>query len=805
MNDRIKRLHSRIVTVGNEMGAEKMKINFRTRAENPSDTPVMLRAKQIYNTAKDFPIFILDDELIVGNPASHPWGYEYECDFGLWSREEIEYMREDGFTVSKEVEEAVIDMQKTYKPVSQLDYMGHVIIGNERLENFLAAGMLLPPWKKADKSSKEQRVGGGTYGGGLGLGPGWMLAAVEYAQILNKGVNGLIAEVDEELSKIRYFERDDFERGCTLQAMRVALEALAVYGKRVSELASKMAAEETRPQRKKELEEIAAVCARVPAEPARTFREAIQCLWFQFLFLNPGSTTSLGRMDQYLYPFYKADIEAGRTTDEEVLELLECFRIRTQEVCFSAGRENRKRNSAGGRWYNATIGGVKPDGSDATNELTYLILDAVMDCPTPHHTVTLRIADSTPDAIMLKAVECLKLGRSMPAFVGDKSYMAYFMMPNRSDPGLPIEDARDYCMCGCIDGNVQGKTRSCAIAMFITTIMLDCFLNDGVDPKTGLRVDQPTGDLDAFKSFDEFYTSFKRAIKWYNSIGAEKGNIESSVVGALLPEPLYSALMTDGIKVGLDTRKRRFAYENGNLMNPVGMVNLAQCMYTIKRVVYDEKKITLSEFKKVLDANWEGYDDLRQYCLDLPHYGNNEPDVDYFVRDLYDYWADCSGLWPSSLGGYQRTSAISVTSHDPGGKLTGATPDGRHRGDCLADACASPMAGFDHEGPLSVFQSAMKIPADKYQAMLMNMKISPSALKTKEDMLKLTSAIRTYFANGGKQVQFNVVSAEELKAAQEKPEEHSELMVRVAGYSAYYTQLTKTLQDEVLARTAHEL
>jgi formate C-acetyltransferase len=263
--------------------------------------------------------------------------------------------------------------------------------------------------------------------------------------------------------------------------------------------------------------------------------------------------------------------------------------------------------------------------------------------------------------------------------------------------------------------------------------------------------------------------------------------------------------MDGGIHSGLDCYAQPYKFESNQLLNPVGMMNLAQSLYAIKKLVFEEKDVTLPELIEVLDSNWQGREDLRKKCLALDHYGNGVNEIDEIVGECYTFWADVADTIPSALGGHFRCSAISVTSHQPGGALVGATPDGRYAGEILADACASPLRGTDTHGPLAVFRSALHIQQDRFQAMLMNMKIHPSALKTDDDKMKLASAIRTYFANGGKQVQFIVCDAKTLEEAKAHPEEHRDLMVRVAGYSAYFVQLTPGLQDEVITRTAHEL
>lgn len=800
MTERLKRMYSQIKTNYQHIGIEKFKIVTKTEAECAGYPAILRRGYTLKNVLEQFPIFIGPDELFVGNPASQPWGLEIDAGLGKWSREECEYLREDGFDFSREDQEEMLRINEQFHPFGMYQGANLIIAENERLDIFARSGMFLAPWKKDKKLGN--RVGGGAACSGLGNGPGWMLLCIDYGKALNVGMKAMIAECDEEIQNNRYFDKRSFERGVTLQSMKICLEAMINYAERFAKLAEEMAAKEANPMRKAELEQIASNCHRVPAYPARTFREAMQCFWFMFLMVNPAPTPTIGRFDQYMYPFYQADKEAGRITDEEVLELLGMLRIRAMEMNQQSGREIRKRTSGGARWANMTIGGVKPDGSDACNELTRLILKAVMDVRTPHHTVTLRVCDTTPDDVMLLALQCQAAGCSMPAFVGDKSYIDYFMQVHDPDDGLPIEVARDYCMTGCIDGNIQYRTRTMGITMFVCPLMLDIFMNNGYDKNIDEYVGhQISGDLSKYESFEQFMEDFKGEYKYFMEMAAEKLNIESQVFAQLLPDPFRAAFMYNGIKSGFDCYAQPYDFESTQLLNPVGMINLAQCLYAIKKLCFEQKVCTLPEMKKAMDANWVGYEDLRQKCLNLEHYGNGDKESDQMVHDCYRYWVDVANQIPSALGGHFRCSAISVTSHQPGGALCGAMPDGRCKGDILADACASPMAGCDHEGPLSVFSSALSIPQDEFQAMLLNMKFSPSAIKTDADKMKLAAAIKAYFAAGGKHVQFIVENQETLLDAKAHPEKHSNLMVRVAGYSTYFVQLTPGLQDEVIKRT----
>ncbi|AOT69804.1 pyruvate formate lyase family protein [Geosporobacter ferrireducens] len=793
MSERIKKLKENVMKDTYPISIEKLKIVLKTIEESSGDPKILSRAKIIASVMDNMPIFIQEGELIVGNGSSKPCGLEIEADYGIWDEEEIQGLMDDGFEVTTKDASDLKELNKKNKPVTLVDTMNHVIKGNERLKSFMRSGMILPPWRE-----KGAGGGGGYAMSGLGLGPGLHLICVDYEIPLKKGLNAIIEECKESLENIRFFDSDSYERSITLQSMIIALEAMIRLACRYAELANKLASREKDPQRKKELEEIARICRNVPANPAKTFKEAIQFFWFIFLSINPSPTASMGRLDQYLYPYYKADMEKGIISDEEVLEYLQCLRCKDMELNRISGKQNRLKNSGMAKWHNATIGGVKPDGSDASNKLTELLIDAALACPVPHHTLTLRIADSTPDSVIIKGLKAIQQGLSMPAFVSDQSYVRFFQRN-----GLPIEDARDYVMTGCLDGNIPGRTRTIACGMFIAPMVLDVFMNNGIDHKTGLKILPGMGDPSQYKTYGEFNTAFKNALAEAIKLGAEKSNIENIVTREMFPDPIRSAFFRDGTKVGLDFHRRRFDFENSVVMNPVGMINLANSLAVIRKLVFEDQILTMGELKKALDANWIGHEDLHKKCLEVPKFGNDIDYVDLIAKDLYQYWAEITETIDASYGGKCVPTGISVTSHQPGGLLCNATPDGRRHKEILADGCVSPAQGHDVNGPTVSLRSAMKIDQMAFQAMLLNMKFHPTALKSDEDLKKLAALVKIYFRNGGKHIQFNVADVETLRKAQLEPENYRDLVVRVAGYSAYFVQLSKEMQNEVIERTEH--
>jgi pyruvate formate-lyase/glycerol dehydratase family glycyl radical enzyme len=791
MNPRIQSLTAALQKDHHPICIEKLRIALRTMAATEGEPMILRRAKVFANVLREIPIFIEDDTLIVGSGASKPMGLEIDPEYFLWSQDEIDALKREGFLISPEDECELQELNASRKSKTLIGSMGEVAAHDERLLTFLRMGIILPPWK-----SPEEGSGGGYAQSGLGLGPGFFLMAVDFPKVLNQGLVSLIAEAEAELKRLRHTGDDSVSRLRYLQAVILMHRAAVDFAGRYANLAACMAETEIHPARKKELQLMAESCRRVPANPARTFREALQSFWFIFLMINPSPTAAAGRFDQYMYPFYRADKTAGRITDDEVLELLECLRIKDMHLNRISGERNRKKNSGLAKWHNWTIGGVTSDGRDATNELTYLLLEAALETRLPHHTLTLRVHQDTPEKLMIKALEVVRTGIGMPAFVGDRSYTAFFMRY-----GIPLEEAREYVLTGCLDANLPGKSRTVAIGMFVVPLVFDIFFHNGIDPGTGIRVGIETGDMESFADYDQFAAAFKKQLRYFMEIAAEKDNLELLIERELFPDAFRSSLMDDGIAAGRDLLSRTMPFDNGAVLNPVGMINVADSMAAVKKLIYEDKKVAMGDLKRALDLDWQGCESLRKMCLEAPKYGNGDSYVDEIAADLYKFWASTANELPTAFGSMHKVSAISITSHQPGGALTGATPDGRHAHEICADGTVSPMQGRDTHGPTAVMRSALRIDQDPYQATLMNMKFHPSALRSNEDLRKISALIRTYLEYGGKHVQFNVVSREILLEAQRNPGQYRDLVVRVAGYSAYFTQLSSAIQDEVIART----
>jgi len=793
MTTRIEKLKSGVEVEKYPICIEKVRLMTESMKQTEGQPEILRRAKALAHTLDRITIFIRDGELIVGNAASTYMGVEMEFNYGPWPKEEIDALRNEGWQFREEDFKEVEAMNEYWKGKSLMARVGYSL-DDERLWPFMQSGIVLAAWK-----SKDEGSGGGYAESGMGLGPGLYNHVADFEIVLTKGLNGIILEAQEELKGLRFLSPGSVDKGHFLNAVIISLKAIIRFAERFSELAARMAWNEKDPVRKKELENIAEICKRVPAEPARTFREAMQSFWFTYLMLCPSPTAGMGRMDQYLYPFYRKDVTEGRISDEEVIELFQCLRLKDMEINRISGQANRQKNAGMAKWHNCVIGGQTTDGKDASNELSYHILEAALRCQTTHHTITLRVHEGTPESLIMKGIEVVKTGIGMPAFIGDKSYMAFIQQR-----GVPIEEARNYSLAGCIDPNLPGNSRVSAIFMFIVPMVLEITLHNGIFPKTGQQLGPKTGDPAEFKTFDELFNAFKTQFAYFLGLNAEYGNLWIQVHSEGFPDPVRTAFMKDAIKVGKNFLDRTFLLENAATLNMVGMMNTADSLTAMKKLVFEDKKYTMKEMLDALAANWEGYDQMKKDCLAAPKYGNDNDYADSLAAELFQFLSDKANEFGTVLGGTYIPSAISISSQWPGGAQTGATAEGRCAGTVLADGSVSAVQGMDTCGPTAIFKSAAKIEQRPFQATLMNMKFHPTALKTEEDMRKLAFLIKTYFEMGGKHVQFNVVSRETLEKAKKTPEKHKDLIVRVAGYSAYFVKLTPPMQDEIIFRTEQQ-
>ena len=742
-------------------------------------------------------IFINDDELLVGNLASKFMGMEARADSPSWDPEDLDDMLQNNdMIIPADAKEKLGRVNEYWrdKGATNSERRGRYY-GDDRIWPFVRQGFLCPAWK-----SKTTGRGFGGAGAPWGNVSGLGLFVPMYGEIIATGMEAKIAEVKQAMADLRFTSADACDTYDYYDAAVIHMEALCRTGDRFSALAKEMAEKEADPKRKAELEQISEICAQVPRKPARNFREAMQFfLFYYFAICNP--TLPGGRIDQYMYPYYEKDLAEGKITREEAVELCELLRLKIMEYnSVGGGKAQREKWAGMARWQNFMIGGLDRDGKEVANEFSYIWLDAAEETRTPHPTITLRVSEQTPEKLINRAVEVVRSGIGMPAFVSDKSNINFLL-----GRGVPVEDARDYAMAGCLDLQVTGRSHQSSVGMFITPMIIQVAMNNGVNPNNGEDVAPHTGNFVDFKTYEDFYQAVMKQFDWAIHLICEEHNIQLTHFQRYEQDALMSIWAYDGVKAGKPILSRRMIYENASLCNICAIQNTINSLEVIKKLVFEDKVCTAQELLDAVNNNWEGKEDLRQKCLKAPKFGNNDPEVDGIAKRIWHDIAEIAKTTRTIFDEPMVPSGISITAYSPGGKAMKATPDGRKDYDILADGTISPTQGTDINGPLAVLQSGMTINQDEYMSTLLNMKFTKNTMKTSEDVSKLGALIRTYLTNGGKHVQFNVVDKETLLDAQVNKEAHRDLIVRVAGYSAYFTILTPGVQQDIISRTAHEL
>ena len=778
---------------------EKARLITESYRQTEGEPAIIRNAKAHAHVLENMPVIIGDDELFVCEGASQPWGVEIDPFLGVWKEDEIRGAVEDGIVSTDDVDwDLFRELGGYWKTRCSEAAQGQLF--DDRMFNYLQLGVTLPPMRSKDEFR------GAYAGSGLCLSFNFTDDYTDFAKWM-RGLNPIIREIEEELRTMRFYSLESVEKRLYLEASLIILRAIIRLADRYAEGAEARAVDETDPARKQQLKRIAEACRRVPAEAPRSFFEAMQSQWFYQVLSTPSSTLALGRFDQYMYPFYKRDAERGLITDEKVLDLLCELRVkcmRPENIKLSGAK--RKQHAGFAKWRNMTIGGVTPEGEDASNELSYLILEAANRLRTPHHTITLRVHPGTPEDLMVKALEVVKTGIGMPALALDQSFLDYM-----TSGGIPVEEARNYHLCGCVDPAIPGKASFLAGSFFVVPKVLEVFVNNGTDPRTGLKAIDLSRDAEEYQTFDEFYAGFKETLRYFISLWHEHGFLTKWNTGDVhsyydAVEVIDTMLMGDGIQVGKPISKRPAIapYDFRASMIPVGAINAADSLIAIKKLVFDEKSVTMAALKEAMGRDWEGHESLRKQCLQAPKYGNDIDEIDLLVRDLYAFLIDEEERYTTPgrpiCGKNKGLGGASISSMFAGGTIIGATPDGRYAGTTLSDGTASPSQGQDTKGPTAMLRSAAKLDQAACSSTLLNMKLHPSSLNGREDLKKLGSLIKTYGEMGGKWIQFNVVGNEQLLEAQRKPENYRDLIVRVAGYSAYFIDLSKGVQDDIIRR-----
>ncbi len=588
-----------------------------------------------------------------------------------------------------------------------------------------------------------------------------------------------------------------------LRAMHIVAAAIIRFAERHAEKARQLAARADDPQRKAELERIAEVCSQVPAHAPRDFWEALQAYWFVHIGvtseLNPWDAFSPGKLDQHLFPFYSHGLEQGTLTEEQARELLHCFWIKFNnqpappKVGVTAEESNTYTDFA-----QINTGGVRPDGSDAVNDVTYLLLDVIEEMRLLQPSSSVQVSKKNPDRFVKRAARIIRTGFGQPSVFNSDLIVQELVRAGKS-----VADARTGGSSGCVEVGAFGKENYNLTGYFNLPKVLELTLHNGLDPRTGAQLGPQTGDPAAFHSFDEFFEAFRTQVQYFIDVKVCGSNVIERLYATHMPAPFLSLLIDDCIRNGRDYHDGGARY-NTSYIQGVGLGTMADAMTAIKVHVFDQKTLGMQELIAALDADFAGSERTRQLLINrTPRYGNDDDEADNVMRRIFEAYYAAVEDRPNTKGGRYHINLLPTTCHVYFGSVCGATPDGRHAGTPVSEGI-SPVQGADRHGPTAVLKSASKMDHARTGGTLLNQKFTPSLLKEDAGLDMLVQLVRGYFRLDGHHVQFNVVDAETLREAQRHPEQHRDLIVRVAGYSDYFCDLGKSLQDEIIARTEHQ-
>lgn len=623
-------------------------------------------------------------------------------------------------------------------------------------------------------------------------------------KIYQKGFLDFKKDIEEEIARLDFFEDPEaFTKNEELKAMAICCDAIIIFGERHAKKALELAAAEKDEKRKKELLKISEVCTHVPAKAPRNFWEALQMYWFVHLSviseLNTWDSFCPGRLDQHLYPFYKKGIEDGSLNIEKAKELLQLFWIKFNNQP-APPKVGVTLKESGTYTDFATInnGGLKRDGSDGVNAVTYIILDVIEEMRLLQPGSNIQLSKKNPDKFLKRALKIIETGFGQPSIFNADAVIEEMLRTGKS-----IEDARDGGTSGCVETGAFGKEAYILTGYFNLVKVLEITLNNGIDPRTGKKLGIETGESKDFKSYNELFEAYKKQLRHFIDIKIRGNNVMEKLYIDNMPCPFLSIIIDDCIKKGKNYNAGGARY-NTRYLQGVGIGTLTDSLAAIKKHVFDDKRLTMDELLNILNKNFEGKEDIRQLFLNkTPKYGNDDDYADNIMKEAFNaYYEEVNGR-PTVCGGSYRIDMLPTTCHVYFGEVTGATPDGRLAGLPQSEGI-SPVQGADRLGPTGVIKSAGKMDHLKTGGTLLNQKFSPSVVGNEDSLEKWAKLVRSYFKMDGHHIQFNVVDAKTLKDAQKNPENYRDLIVRVAGYSDYFNDLGEALQNEIIARTEHK-
>lgn len=756
--------------------------------ETEGEPAAIRRGKAFKRYCEEKPIVIQDDELIVGSPGCRPRYVTVAPDYSWeWVLEElgnISSRAQDPYLISEEQKKELREEILPYwKGKSLHEYvMGHLPAETKRLTygtNF------------AGEIQKSVR---GMGHNGIGFAN----------KVFPKGFKGIEETARETLGKLSYENPLDHEKIHFLEAVILCCQGMKILGERHAAEARRLAEIEENTERKKELLEIAEVCDLVPYNPPRTFREAVQTCWFAQIgtkMVQCGASFGLGRFDQYMYPLYERDIREGRLTREKAQELIECLWVKDAEV-IPLQSENQARYLAGYPVNQViNVGGLTREGEDATNELSYMCMQATYDVRLNSPSLAVRVHRNSPDKFLMKAAEVIRTGCGMPQVHNDEVGIRMMLAC-----GTSLEDAYDYDIRGCSEAMVSGKMWKYSDAGPLNMgACVEWVLNDGYSNMVdgGERWGLPTGDPRQFQTYEEFEDAFKKQVAYLAKHEFIAAMIIEQAQAILCPEPYVSSLIEGPVEKGVDYLRGGALYNVGPAPQFTGLADVANSLAAVKKFVFDEKTLTMDELIYALDNNFEGKEDLRLMLLNRgPKYGRDDESVDKIARRIADSCAEEASKYTSFRGCKGISGLYPVSSNTPLGMAVGALPSGRKAGMPLADGI-SPQQGTD-KSPTEVIKSVTSFDHARHlDGGMLNLKFNPSVLAGEKGLRNFVSLLRTYLGRGGWHVQFNVVDAATLRDAQEHPEKYLSLIVRVAGYSAYFNDLAREVQNDIISRVEH--
>lgn len=795
LTERMKEFREEVLDEKPYIDAQRAILATLAYKENLNQPRVMVRAKMLEKVLDNMSIYIEDKSLLAGNQATKnrnaPIFPEYTMEFVMNELDQFEKREGDVFYITEKTKEQLREIAPFWQN-----------------NNLRARGEALLP--------EEVRVfmETGVFGMEGKLNAGDAHLAVNYERILKDGLKGYEKRVKEYKASLDLTDPKSIDKYCFYNAVLIVLEAVRNFANRYSVLAKDLAEKELNQERKIELLEISRICSKVPYEPAETFREAVQSVWFIQLILqieSNGHSLSYGRFDQYMYPYYNRDIKNGTIKESEALELLTCLWIKTLTINKVRSQAHTLSSAGSPMYQNVTIAGQTIDKKDAVNDLSFLVLKSVAQTRLTQPNLTVRYHKNINKHFLDECVEVMRLGFGIPALNNDEIIIPSFM-----DWQVKEEDAYNYSAIGCVETAVPGKWgyRCTGMSYINFPRMLLCTMNNGVDLTSNKRFTKGYGYFTEMESYEELLKAWDKTIREITRYSVIVENVIDKASERDVPDILCSALTDDCIARGKTIKEGGAVYDFISGLQ-VGIANMADCLAAIKKLVYEEKKITRQElWNAILDdfSSPENKKIQEMLIREAPKYGNDDDYVDQLIVEAYDSYIEEIEKYPNTrynrgpIGGIRYAGTSSISANVGQGMSTMATPDGRNAFEPLAEGC-SPAHNSDKNGPTAVFKSVSKLRTNKITGgVLLNQKMTPQMLSTEENRQKLELLIKTFFNRlHGYHVQYNIVSKETLIDAQKHPEKHKDLIVRVAGYSAFFNVLSKKTQDDIIGRTEQSL